>query len=156
MEDNIYTVEYSVDEKFLNDKNKKFSVILNQSVYLYKSKQPNTSAYENTGDVASHYLSPYILLVDKTLKGGGWTYVRLRCICLLISWLQHNDLLTVQWQCTKRFAIFQSFFAVALVFALKCEFLSYQFSLPISAFAHSFLSKHKSYFLQCLIYFTSR
>lgn len=85
VEDNIYTVEYSVDEKFLNDKNKKLSVILNQSVYLYKSKQPDTSAYENTGDVASHYLSPYILLADKTLKGGEWTYVRLRCICLLIS-----------------------------------------------------------------------
>ena len=72
VEDNIYTVEYSVDEKFLNDKNTKFPVILNQLVYLYKPKQPDTSAYENTGDVASYYLSPYILLGDKTLKGEGW------------------------------------------------------------------------------------
>lgn len=76
VENNVYTVEYSVDEKFLTDKNTKFPVTLNQSVHLYKSKQPDTSAYENTGDVASHYLSPYILLGDKTLKGEGWTYVR--------------------------------------------------------------------------------
>lgn len=75
-ENNIYTVEYSVDEDFLNDKNTKFPVTLNQSIHLYKSKQPDTSAYENTGDVASHYLSPYILLGDNTLKGEGWTYVR--------------------------------------------------------------------------------
>lgn len=75
-ENNIYTVEYIVDEEFLNDKNTKFPVTLNQSIHLYKSKQPDTSAYENTGDVASHYLSPYILLGDNTLKGEGWTYVR--------------------------------------------------------------------------------
>lgn len=76
VENNIYTVEYIVDEKFLNDKNTKYPVVLNQSIHLYKSKQPDTSAYENTGDVASHYLSPYILLGDETLKGEGWTYVR--------------------------------------------------------------------------------
>lgn len=75
-ENNIYTVEYSIDEKFLNNKKTKFPVTLNQSIYLYKAKQPDTSAYENTGDVASHYLSPYILLGDSTLKGEGWTYVR--------------------------------------------------------------------------------
>ncbi len=76
VENNIYTVEYIVDEKFLNDKNTKYPVVLNQSIHLYKSKQPDTSAYEKTGDVASHYLSPYILLGDETLKGEGWTYVR--------------------------------------------------------------------------------
>ena len=75
-ENNIYTVEYGVDEEFLNDKSTKFPVTLNQSIHLYKSKQPDTSAYENTGDTASHYLSPYILLGDETLKGEGWTYVR--------------------------------------------------------------------------------
>ena len=75
-ENNIFTVEYIVDDAFLNDKNTKFPVTLNQSIHLYKSKQPDTSAYENTGDVASHYLSPYILLGDKTLKGEGWTYIR--------------------------------------------------------------------------------
>lgn len=76
VENNIYTVEYGVDEEFLNDKNTKYPVTLNQSIHLYKSKQPDTSAYENTGDIASHYLSPYILLGDETLKGEGWTYVR--------------------------------------------------------------------------------
>jgi len=75
-ENNIYTVEYGVDEEFLNDKNTEYPVTLNQSIHLYKPKQPDTSAYENTGDVASHYLSPYILLGDDTLKGEGWTYVR--------------------------------------------------------------------------------
>lgn len=75
-ENNIYTVEYEIDKDFLNDKKTKFPVVMNQSIYLYKSKQPDTSAYEKTGDVASHYLSPYILLGDKTLKGEGWTYVR--------------------------------------------------------------------------------
>ena len=76
VENNIYTVEYIVDEEFLNNKNTKYPVVLNQSIHLYKSKQPDTSAYENTGDVASHYLSPYILLGDETIKGEGWTYVR--------------------------------------------------------------------------------
>lgn len=79
-ENNTYTVEYDIDEEFLNDKNTKFPVILNQSVHLYKAKQPDTSAYENTGDVASHYLSPYILLGDSTLKGEGWTYVRFEAL----------------------------------------------------------------------------
>lgn len=76
LENSTYTVEYTVDEEFLKDKNTKFPVTLNQSIHLYKSKQPDTSAYENTGDVASHYLSPYILLGDGTLKGEGWAYVR--------------------------------------------------------------------------------
>ena len=76
VQNNVYTVEYEVDKKFLNDKNTTYPVVLNQSVHLYKSKQPDTSAYENTGEAASHYLSPYILLGDKTLKGEGWTYVR--------------------------------------------------------------------------------
>ena len=69
-------MEYGVDEEFLNDKKTKFPVTLNQSIHLYKPKQPDTSAYENTGDEASHYLSPYILLGDDTLKGEGWTYIR--------------------------------------------------------------------------------
>ena len=75
-ETNTYTVEYEVDEAFLNDKDTKFPVTLNQSIYLYKSKQPDTSAYENTGEVAGHYLSPYMLLGDQTSKGEGWTYIR--------------------------------------------------------------------------------
>ena len=50
--------------------------MLNQSIYLGASTQPDTSVYENTGEVASHYLSPYMLLGDQTHKGEGWTYVR--------------------------------------------------------------------------------
>lgn len=71
-----YTVEYTVDSHFLSDEDTVYPVTLNQSFHLYKSKQPDTSAYENTGEVASHYLSPYILLGDSTLKGEGWTYIR--------------------------------------------------------------------------------
>lgn len=75
-ETNTYTVEYEVDKDFLNNKDTKFPVTLNQSIYLYKSKQPDTSAYENTQDEAGHYLSPYMLLGDRTLKGEGWTFIR--------------------------------------------------------------------------------
>jgi len=73
---NTYTIEYTVDPAFLTSKSTKYPLNLNQSIHLYKSKQPDTSAYENTGDVAGHYLSPYMLLGDQTLKGEGWTYIR--------------------------------------------------------------------------------
>lgn len=73
---NTYTVEYTIDQKFLQDKSTKYPVVLNQSIHLYKPKQPDTSAYENTGEQAGHYLSPYMLLGDKTIKGEGWTFVR--------------------------------------------------------------------------------
>lgn len=75
-ETGTYTVEYTIDEAFLKDSGTKYPVTLNQSIHLYKSKQPDTSAYEKTGDEPSHYLSPYMLLGDKTLKGEGWTYIR--------------------------------------------------------------------------------
>lgn len=75
-ETNTYTVEYKIDEEFANSKDTKYPLHINQSLHLYKSKQPDTSAYENTGDEAGHYLSPYMLLGDKTLKGEGWTFVR--------------------------------------------------------------------------------
>ncbi len=75
-ETNTYTVEFTVDESFLSDPGTKYPVTLNQSLHLYKSKQPDTSAYENTGDTASHYLSPYMFLGDSTVKGEGWTYIR--------------------------------------------------------------------------------
>jgi|GEM_PF-2054224 len=71
-----YTVEYTVDEAFLADKSIKYPVKVNQSVSLYKSKQPDTSAYENTGDESGHYLSPYVLVGDSTVKGEGWTFIR--------------------------------------------------------------------------------
>lgn len=72
----IYTVEYTIDETFLKNSDTKYPVKLNQSIHLYKSKQPDTSAYKKTGDEAGHYLSPYMLLGDKTIKGEGWTYIR--------------------------------------------------------------------------------
>ena len=75
-ESGAYTVEYTIDEAFLQDKKTKYPVRLNQSIHLYKSKQPDTSAYSETGDEAGHYLSPYMLLGDSTIKGEGWTYVR--------------------------------------------------------------------------------
>ena len=73
---NTYTVEYTVDEEFLNGKDTRYPVTLNQSVHLYTAKQPDTSTYSETGDEAGHYLSPYMLLGDSTIKGEGWTYVR--------------------------------------------------------------------------------
>ena len=71
-----YLVEYTISEEFLQDKETKYPVTLHQSIHNYKSKQPDTSAYSETGDEAGHYLSPYILLGDSTSKGEGWTYVR--------------------------------------------------------------------------------
>ena len=71
---NIYTVQYTIDEEFL--KNAKYPVTLNQSIYLYTPKQPDTSAYEKTGDDAHHYLSPYLFLGDRTPKGKGLAYIR--------------------------------------------------------------------------------
>ena len=73
-ETGTYTVQYTPDAAFLQDA--AYPVRLNQSIYLYKSKQPDTSAYSDTGDEAGHYLSPYMLLGDSTPKGEGWTFVR--------------------------------------------------------------------------------
>lgn len=71
-----YTVEYTLDEAFLQDPSTRYPLKVNQSMHLYKSKQPDTSAYSGTGEIPGHYLSPYMLLGDSTLKGEGWTYVR--------------------------------------------------------------------------------
>lgn len=78
-----YTVEFTVDEAFLTSKETKYPVVLNQSLHLHKSKQPDTSAYSGTGDEAGHYLSPYMLLGDSTVKGEGWTYVRFETLANL-------------------------------------------------------------------------
>ena len=72
----VYTLEYTIDKDFLNSEATKYPVKLNQSFYLYRPKQPDTSAYSETGDEAGHYLSPYMFIGDKTIKGEGWTYVR--------------------------------------------------------------------------------
>ena len=71
---NTYRLSYVIDAEFL--KTASYPVRLNQSLHLYKAKQPDTSAYSDTGDVAGHYLSPYMLVGDSTSKGEGWTYIR--------------------------------------------------------------------------------
>lgn len=71
---NTYRLSYIIDAEFL--KTASYPVRLNQSLHLYKAKQPDTSAYSDTGDVAGHYLSPYMLMGDSTPKGEGWTYIR--------------------------------------------------------------------------------
>ena len=75
-ENDMYTVKFIIDEEFLSSDTTQYPVTVNQSMHLYKSKQHDTSVYENTGDEASHYLSPYLLLGNSTLKGEGWAYVR--------------------------------------------------------------------------------
>jgi len=60
-------VKTILESPLLADKNGKWS---------YVNEQPDTSAYENAGDEVSHYLSPYILIGDSTIKGEGWTFIR--------------------------------------------------------------------------------
>lgn len=72
----VYTLEYTVDSSFIQDKNTRYPVTLNQSIYFYFPKQPDTSAYEKTGEIPGHYLSPYQLLGDQTHKGEGNTFIR--------------------------------------------------------------------------------
>lgn len=69
-----YIIQYEINSEFL--KNASYPVILNQSIYNYKSKQPDTSVYENVDSNDEHYLSPYIILGDNTYKGEGWAYIR--------------------------------------------------------------------------------
>lgn len=71
-----YTVEYSMDSAFIQESGRAFPVIANQSIHLYKAKQPDTSVYKNINKNESHYLSPYMLLGDQSAKGEGWTYIR--------------------------------------------------------------------------------
>jgi len=71
-----YTVEFTIDEVFMSNEATTYPVAATHSVSLYKVKQPDTSVYENTGDEAGHYLSPYMLVGDSTIKGEAWTYVR--------------------------------------------------------------------------------
>ena len=82
-----YIIEYKIDDAFLRDKSIKYPVTLNQSFHFYIPCQPDTSAYENTGDEAGHWKSPYLLLGDSTVKGEGWAYIRYEVLDLLkINW----------------------------------------------------------------------
>ena len=74
-ESNVYTLEYTIDQDFLQDQSTTYPVVLNQSIYFYIPKQPDTAAYSEYGD-SRHYLSPYILLGDSSCKGEGWAYIR--------------------------------------------------------------------------------
>lgn len=72
----IYTVEYVIDESFLQESSTRYPVTMNQSIHIHRSKQPDVTAYQYTGDKVWHFLSPYMLLGDSGLKGDGWTYIR--------------------------------------------------------------------------------
>ena len=90
---NTYRLTYIIDAEFL--KSASYPVRLNQSLHLYKAKQPDTSAYSDTGDVAGHYLSPYMLMGDSTLKGEGWTYIRYETLEKLT--LDPDDVITARY-----------------------------------------------------------
>ena len=68
---NTYTVEYTI-----SDSVKSAKYVLNQSVYLYKSKQPDTTLYSDTKDECGHYLSPYMILGKNTFKGDSLSLIR--------------------------------------------------------------------------------
>ena len=74
--ENTFIVDFLIDEAFLRAESTRYPVTLNQSIHINKPTQPDTSAYEHTGDIAEHYLSPYMLMGDGSPKGDGWTYVR--------------------------------------------------------------------------------
>lgn len=70
----VFTARYNICKDFLH--NAHYPVRLNQSVYRYVPKQPDTAAYSEAGEEARHYLSPYLLLGKATDKGEGWAYIR--------------------------------------------------------------------------------
>ncbi len=71
-----YTLCYMLDEAFLTAEDTRFPVTASQAVHLYQSKQPDTSVYSAMNGLVRHYLSPYLLLGDTTIKGEGWSYIR--------------------------------------------------------------------------------
>ena len=72
----IYAIEYSIDEDFINQDSTQYPIKVNHSINLYMQTQPDTSIYENTKNEAEHYLSPYMLLGNNTIKGEGWAFIR--------------------------------------------------------------------------------
>lgn len=75
-EDGKMIVHFVIDREFLADPNTKYPVTLNQSIYAYRHKQPDTAIYSQAGQYARHYLSPYLLLGENTPKGEGMALLR--------------------------------------------------------------------------------
>ena len=75
-EDGKMIVHFVIDKAFLDDPNTQYPVVLNQSIYAYQHKQPDTAIYSQAGQYARHYLSPYLLLGEKTPKGEGMALLR--------------------------------------------------------------------------------
>jgi len=74
--ESVCYISFIIDKDFLEDNKTKYPVTISQSINAYKHKQPDTSVYSRTGDIARHYLSPYMLLGDNTVKGEGWALLR--------------------------------------------------------------------------------
>jgi len=72
----VCEVSFVIDEEFLKNPNTKYPITINQSINMYKHKQPDTSVYSNVPETARHYLSPYMLLGKDTVKGEGWALIR--------------------------------------------------------------------------------
>jgi hypothetical protein len=68
---NTYTIEYAVNSQNSND-----VCVLNQSIHLYKAKQPDSPIYSDTKPECGHYLSPYLLLGNSTIKGDSLSLIR--------------------------------------------------------------------------------
>lgn len=75
-EDGTEFVHFMINKDFLDHPDTKYPVTLNQSVYIYRHKQPDTAVYSQAGEYARHYLSPYLLLGDNTPKGEGMALLR--------------------------------------------------------------------------------
>lgn len=69
-------ISYRIDSDFLNAPETEYPITINQSFSLDVSSEPDTSVYSETPDISPHYLSPYLILGDSTLKGEGWSYIR--------------------------------------------------------------------------------
>ena len=76
--DGTYVVQFIPDMDFLNDRNTRFPVVMNQSFYLaHNNGNSDTSAYSAVSDnEARHYLSPYLFLGSGASKGEGRAYIR--------------------------------------------------------------------------------
>lgn len=74
--DGAFMINFIIDKDFLNNPETQYPVTLNQSIYAYRHKQPDTSVYSQTDMLARHYLSPYLLLGDNTERGEGMALLR--------------------------------------------------------------------------------
>lgn len=75
-EEDSFLVNFMIDKEFLDNPDTQYPVTLNQSIFAYRHKQPDTSVYSQAGEYARHYLSPYLLLGENTPKGEGMALLR--------------------------------------------------------------------------------